>query len=71
AQRKAALCLSHTFLKIIKFHKIKYLTYHILMTTTCPTTEAALQAGLLPVQEPRKGRFTKSSDGLIPQYPLQ
>ena len=27
--------------------------------TTCPTTEAALQAGLLPAQERRKGRFLK------------
>ena len=29
------------------------------MVTTCPTTEAALQAGLLPAQERRKGHFAK------------
>ena len=31
------------------------------MATTCPTTEAALQTGLLPTQERRKGRFAKAS----------
>ena len=31
------------------------------MVPTCPTTEAALQAGLLPTQEQRKGRFAKAS----------
>ena len=31
------------------------------METTCPTTEAALQTGLLPTQERRKGRFAKAS----------
>ena len=43
------------------------------MAAICPTTEAALQAGLLPAQERREGRFAKvsgrlkkvSSDGLI------
>ena len=34
------------------------------MTTTCPTTEAALQAGLLPAQERREGHFTKVSGRL-------
>ena len=29
------------------------------MATICPTTEAALQAGLLPAQERRKGHFAK------------
>ena len=29
------------------------------MASTCPTTEAALQAGLLPAQERRKGHFAK------------
>ena len=29
------------------------------MAATCPTTEAALQAGLLPAQERRKGHFAK------------
>ena len=38
---------------------IKYLIIPILMATTCPTTEAALQAGLLPAQERRKGSFAK------------
>ena len=31
------------------------------MVPTCPTTEAALQTGLLPTQEQRKGRFAKAS----------
>ena len=31
------------------------------MATTCPITEAALQTGLLPAQERRKGRFAKAS----------
>ena len=35
------------------------------MTTTCPTTEAALQAGLLPAQERREGRFAKVSACLV------
>ena len=43
------------------------------MAPTRPTTEAALQAGRLPAQERREGRFAKvsgrlkkvSSDGLI------
>ena len=30
------------------------------MAATCPTTEAALQAGLLPAQERRKGCFAKA-----------
>ena len=36
----------------------------ILMATTCPTTEAGLQAGLLPAQERRKGCFAKASGRL-------
>ena len=44
---------------------IKYLIIPILMATTCPTTEAALQAGLLPAQERREGCFTKVSVGLV------
>ena len=43
---------------------IKYLIIPILMATTCPTTEAALQAGLLPAQERREGRFAKVSGRL-------
>ena len=35
------------------------------MATTCPTTEAALQTGLLPAQERRKGCFAKASAFLI------
>ena len=31
------------------------------MVPTCPTTEAALQTGLLPTQERQKGRFAKAS----------
>ena len=31
------------------------------MVTICPPTEAALQAGLLLVQERRKGRFAKAT----------
>ena len=31
------------------------------MAATCPTTEAALQTGLLPAQERRKGCFAKAS----------
>ena len=31
------------------------------MATTCPTTEAALQTGLLPAQERRKRCFAKAS----------
>ena len=31
------------------------------MVATCPTTEAALQTGLLPAQERRKGCFAKAS----------
>ena len=31
------------------------------MAATCPTTETALQAGLLPAQERRKGCFAKAS----------
>ena len=34
------------------------------MAITCPTTEAALQAGLLPAQERREGHFTKVSGRL-------
>ena len=34
------------------------------MATTCPTTEAALQAGLLPAQERREGHFAKVSGRL-------
>ena len=34
------------------------------MATTCPTTEAALQTGLLPTQERRKGCFAKASGRL-------
>ena len=37
------------------------------MAATCPTTEAALQAGLLPTQERRKGCFAKAS-GLFYAY---
>ena len=35
------------------------------MAATCPTTEAALQTGLLPAQERRKGCFAKASAFLI------
>ena len=31
------------------------------MATACPTTEAALQTGLLPTQERQRGRFAKAS----------
>ena len=31
------------------------------MAATCPTTEAALQTGLLPAQERRKRCFAKAS----------
>ena len=41
--------------------KSSYLIVFVLMVTTCPTTEAALQTGLLPTQERRKGRFAKAS----------
>ena len=34
------------------------------MATTCPTTEAALQAGLLPAQERWEGCFAKVSGRL-------
>ena len=34
------------------------------MAAICPTTEAALQAGLLPAQERRKGHFAKVSGRL-------
>ena len=34
------------------------------MATTCLTTEAALQTGLLPAQERREGRFAKVSSRL-------
>jgi len=36
----------------------------VLMATTCLTTEAALQTGLLPAQERREGRFAKVSSRL-------
>ena len=38
------------------------------MTTTCSTTEAALQAGLLPAQERRKGSFAKILGCLFVYY---
>ena len=40
-------------------YKIKKLNSHFLKET-CPTTEAALQTGLLPAQERRKGCFAKA-----------
>ncbi|MBP7968825.1 MAG: hypothetical protein KAZ00_01225 [Neisseria sp.] len=66
AQCKAVLCLSYIFLKIINSYKIKYLIISILMTTTCLTTEAALQAGLLPAQERQIFGFAKVSSRLKP-----
>jgi large-conductance mechanosensitive channel len=60
AQCKAALCLSHTFLKIINSLS-KDLIVPVLMSATCQTTEAALQAGSLPAQARRKERFEKVS----------
>ncbi len=38
------------------------------MATTCPTTEAALQAGLLPAQERRKGHFAKVAGRLKEKF---
>ena len=62
--QSSALLVSH-FSENNKFSRIsKYLMVSILMATTCPTTEAALQAGLLPAQERRKGRFAKVSGRL-------
>ncbi len=38
------------------------------MATICPTTEAALQAGLLPAQERRKGHFAKVAGRLKEKF---
>ena len=39
------------------------------MVPTCPTTEAALQTGLLPAQERREGRFAKASACGLVEFP--
>jgi hypothetical protein len=58
---KQSLCLSHTFLKIINSLS-KDLIVPVLMSATCQTTEAALQAGSpCPAQARRKERFEKVS----------
>jgi hypothetical protein len=46
--------------------KSNYLIVSFLMAATCLTTQAVLQAGLLPAQERRKGSFAKVSPGLHP-----